>query len=88
MTVFHKSFNEGVLLLLQVPSLPRYAPAMVVETPYHTPLHMCWKVRSKVQVPVCVHLSTVYSDVKFTILHIMLPWYQGRGDTHPPPLPW
>ena len=32
------------------------APSAVVDTPYRTPLHMCWMVRPKVEVPVRVRL--------------------------------
>ena len=66
-TIPHETFHE-VVLLLQVLSLLRNAPGAVVKTPYGTPLHMCWMVRPKVQVPVCVLLFPAYSNVKFTIL--------------------
>ena len=71
-TIPHEGFHEVVLLLPEVLSLLCKASGMVVKTPYRILLHMCWMMRSKVQVPVHVRPLTVYSNAKFTIL---LPCY-------------
>ena len=80
-TIPHKSMHEVV----QVLSLLHNAPGTIAKTPYRTPFNMCWMVRRKVQILVRVHLFTVYSNFEFIIL---LPLYQGRGETHSPPPPW
>ena len=82
-TIPHEGFHEVVLLIPEVSPLLRYAPGAVVKTPYRTPLHMCWMMRPKVQVPVRVRLFTVYSDVKFTIF---LPCYPSVKEGERPTL--
>ena len=72
-TVPLESFHEVVLLFLQVLSL------LVVKTlPYRTPFHMCWMVRPKVQVSVCICLQyTVISSLP-SGLHVILVSRKGR----------
>ena len=74
-TIPYERFHEEVYTFLQVPFLLHNVCGAVVETIYCNPLHVCWMVRTKVQVHLTVRVCqfTVYSNVNFTICIL---WYQ------------